>query len=238
MTLLAPSELQNHHYDFVCSIGTHSPHCLNTYLLHPLFQSYAIYAEEYVIALLVRSLLIEYNLPLPSVLQNVDVGFLSSEANFSEEESETIVSHIKNAHTLFVLGRDIFLHPCAKNIFALFALLSPLQLCVYSPLYALPCSSDLNGSSELNDLRPIPSDDGIWVYDTVAPTTSLFGSNLFSTAAKLKTQTSYEFDVAHTKLCSIFIEQQNLSGVIGILKRPMPHCGYPFHKIHSFKERL
>lgn len=233
MTFVAPASFES--FDsFVC-IGQHAfpyPCKHDCTFLHPLNQSYEVFAEEYVIAMLVSALFVAHNKPLAPILSNLDIGYLSSESNFSEEECTAIATRLVDSKSLLILGIDLFLHAQAANICALLALLCDIKIALASPLGALPRVGTPKA------LAPLPCSDGIWLYATQCTHEErIDGSALFAQVAKLSEGKTYHFTIAEFPHCTKF-SQANFSGLVGILYTTKPLCGYPFHSITSFKEHV
>ncbi|AFI03706.1 hypothetical protein [Helicobacter cetorum] len=90
-----------------------------------LFMSYEINTEVAILSLLLRGILEKTSQLKGHVLENIDVGYLSSEANMSEEELQELITLIFEAQkVVFVLNREITKH--AHGLF-LYTLLSELQ---------------------------------------------------------------------------------------------------------------
>ncbi len=101
-----------------------------------LFASYEINTEAAVLALIFRGILEKTSRLKGHVLEEVDVGYLSSEANMSEEElQELIALIIKAKKRVLVLNREITKH--ANNAF-LYTLLSELQN--HLEILHIPCN--------------------------------------------------------------------------------------------------
>ncbi len=101
-----------------------------------LFASYEINTEAAVLALILRGILEKTSRLKGHVLEEIDVGYLSSEANMSEEElQELIALIIKAKKRVLVLNREITKH--ANNAF-LYTLLSELQN--HLEILHIPCN--------------------------------------------------------------------------------------------------
>ncbi len=121
-----------------------------------LFASYEIHTEAAILALILRGILEKTSQLKGHVLENVDVGYLSSEANMSEEElQELIALIIKAKKRVLVLNREITKH--ADNAF-LYTLLSGLQN--YLEILHIPCD-DSNATTAFYD-----SKDQEWLLET------------------------------------------------------------------------
>ncbi len=199
--------------------------------LHPLNQSYEIGAEEGVIAMLVAMLYAscahcdEHTL---EILKKFDIGYLSAESNFSEEEADEIVQCINNSFTLLLLGRDLFEHKQAQNILALLLLLKPISnIVLYAEEIYLKeldlCYADHLGTA-IKNVESIDDYSGIMLYESLLFTgeSCLYASSLFAMAAQLKHNSSYLLEIQnaqHYKKIQVkFLEQKNMSGVVGVLQ--------------------
>ncbi|WP_104747792.1 hypothetical protein [Helicobacter cetorum] len=120
---------------------------LNYALLRPLqdtrdleetcfFMSYEINTEVAILTLILRGILEKKSQLKGHVLENIDVGYLSSEANMSEEELQELIMLIFKAQkVVLVLNREITKH--ANGVF-LYTLLSELQN--YLEILHIPCN--------------------------------------------------------------------------------------------------
>ncbi|GAA6978151.1 hypothetical protein ID0082_12170 [Helicobacter pylori] len=121
-----------------------------------LFASYEINTEAAVLALILRGILEKTSRLKGHVLEEVDVGYLSSEANMSEEELQELTALIiKAKKRVLVLNREITKH--ANNAF-LYTLLSELQN--HLEILHIPCN-DSNITTAFYD-----SKDYEWLLET------------------------------------------------------------------------
>ncbi len=121
-----------------------------------LFASYEIHTEAAILALILRGILEKTSQLKGHVLEKVDVGYLSSEANMSEEElQELIALIIKAKKRVLVLNREITKH--ADNAF-LYTLLSELQN--YLEILHIPCN-DSSATAAFYDFK-----DQEWLLET------------------------------------------------------------------------
>ncbi|WP_187939319.1 hypothetical protein [Helicobacter pylori] len=121
-----------------------------------LFASYEIHTEAAILALILRGILEKTSQLKGHVLEKIDVGYLSSEANMSEEElQELIALIIKAKKRALVLNREITKH--AHSAF-LYTLLSELQN--YLEILHIPCK-DSNATTAFYD-----SKDREWLLET------------------------------------------------------------------------
>ncbi len=121
-----------------------------------LFASYEIHTEAAVLALILRGILEKTSQLKGHVLEKIDVGYLSSEANMSEEELQDLIALIiKAKKRVLVLNREITKH--ANNAF-LYTLLSGLQN--YLEILHIPCY-DSSATTAFYD-----SKDQEWLLET------------------------------------------------------------------------
>ncbi|WQX35978.1 hypothetical protein KVK13_05665 [Helicobacter pylori] len=121
-----------------------------------LFASYEIHTEAAILALILRGILEKTSRLKGHVLEKIDVGYLSSEANMSEEELQELIALIVKAKKrALVLNREITKH--AHSAF-LYTLLSGLQN--YLEILHIPCN-DSNATTAFYD-----SKDQEWLLET------------------------------------------------------------------------
>ncbi|RKV20270.1 hypothetical protein DD748_06540 [Helicobacter pylori] len=121
-----------------------------------LFASYEIHTEAAVLALILRGILEQTSQLKGHVLEKIDVGYLSSEANMSEEELQDLIALIiKAKKRVLVLNREITKH--AHSAF-LYTLLSGLQN--YLEILHIPCY-DSSATTAFYD-----SKDQEWLLET------------------------------------------------------------------------
>lgn len=121
-----------------------------------LFASYEIHTEAAILALILRGILEQTSQLKGHVLEKIDVGYLSSEANMSEEELQELIALIVKAKKrVLVLNREITKH--ADNAF-LYTLLSELQN--YLEILHIPCD-DSSATTAFYD-----SKDQEWLLET------------------------------------------------------------------------
>ncbi len=121
-----------------------------------LFASYEIHTEAAILALILRGILEQTSRLKGHVLEKIDVGYLSSEANMSEEELQELIALIVKAKKrVLVLNREITKH--AHSAF-LYTLLSELQN--YLEILHIPCN-DSNATTAFYDFK-----DQEWLLET------------------------------------------------------------------------
>ncbi len=226
-----------------------------------LFASYEIHTEAAVLALILRGILEQTSQLKGHVLEKIDVGYLSSEANMSEEELQELIALIVKAKKrALVLNREITKH--ANNAF-LYTLLSGLQN--YLEILHIPCydssattafydSKDqewlletalkegvLPFESELKDLESleqISEANGSFVYVSYKSlkTPKLSFSKQFKIANKIK-HSKAKFQISNQTLECELEESPNLKGLIAILEGAFFDT-YPYIPILSHSQGI
>ncbi|MGL2661233.1 hypothetical protein ACQJ6U_03105 [Helicobacter pylori] len=226
-----------------------------------LFASYEIHTEAAILALILRGILEKTSRLKGHALEKVDVGYLSSEANMSEEElQELIALIIKAKKRALILNREITKH--ANNTF-LYTLLSGLQN--YLEILHIPCydssattafydSKDqewlletalkegvLPFESELKDLESlerISEANGSFVYVSYKSlkTPKLSFSKQFKIANKIK-HSKAGFQISNQTLECELEESPHLKGLIAILEGAF-FDAYPYIPILSHSQGI
>ncbi|WRC55224.1 hypothetical protein E5L22_05830 [Helicobacter pylori] len=226
-----------------------------------LFASYEIHTEAVVLALILRGILEKTSSLKGHVLENIDVGYLSSEANMSEEELQELIALIVKAKKrTLVLNREITKH--ANNTF-LYTLLSGLQN--YLEILHIPCydssattafydskdqewlletalkESVLPFESELKDLESlerISEANGSFVYVSYKSlkTPKLSFSKQFKIANKIK-HSKAKFQILDKTLECELEESPHLKGLIAILEGAF-FDAYPYIPILSHSQGI
>ncbi|MGL2836421.1 hypothetical protein ACQKAH_05085 [Helicobacter pylori] len=226
-----------------------------------LFASYEIHTEAAILALILRGILEKTSQLKGHVLEKIDVGYLSSEANMSEEELQELVALIVKAKKrALVLNREITKH--ANNAF-LYTLLSGLQN--YLEILHIPCDDSsatttfydskdqewlletalkegvLPFESELKDLESleqISEANGSFVYVSYKSlkTPKLSFSKQFKIANKIK-HSKAKFQISNQTLECELEESPNLKGLIAILEGAFFDT-YPYIPILSHSQGI
>ncbi|WP_120892306.1 hypothetical protein [Helicobacter pylori] len=226
-----------------------------------LFASYEIHTEAAILALILRGILEKTSSLKGHVLEKIDVGYLSSEANMSEEELQELIALIVKAKKrVLVLNREITKH--ANNAF-LYTLLSGLQN--YLEILHISCydsdattafydSKDqewlletalkegvLPFESELKDLESlerISEANGSFVYVSYKSlkTPKLSFSKQFKIANKIK-HSKAKFQILNQTLECELEESPNLKGLIAILEGAF-FDAYPYIPILSHSQGI
>ncbi|WP_187857234.1 hypothetical protein [Helicobacter pylori] len=226
-----------------------------------LFASYEIHTEAAVLALILRGILEKTSQLKGHVLEKVDVGYLSSEANMSEEELQDLIALIiKAKKRALVLNREITKH--AHSVF-LYTLLSELQN--YLEILHIPCNDSnattafydfkdqewlletafkegiLPFESELKDLESlerISEANGSFVYVSYKSleTPKLSFSKQFKIANKIK-HSKAKFQILDKTLECELEESPHLKGLIAILEGAF-FDAYPYIPILSHSQGI
>ncbi|GAA6963539.1 hypothetical protein ID0058_09260 [Helicobacter pylori] len=226
-----------------------------------LFASYEIHTEAAVLALILRGILEKTSQLKGHVLEKVDVGYLSSEANMSEEELQELIALIVKAKKrALVLNREITKH--ADNAF-LYTLLSELQN--YLEILHIPCNNSsatatfydskdqewlletafkegiLPFESELKNLESleqISEANGSFVYVSYKSleTPKLSFSKQFKIANKIK-HSKAGFQISNQTLECELEESPHLKGLIAILEGAF-FDAYPYIPILSHSQGI
>ncbi len=116
------------------------------------YVNYEVGSEEAVLAMIADKFIDKEKLPkdIKEFFENLDIGYLSAESNFSEEELEEIVKKTayKNRFSLIV-GEDLYNHPRSENIAKILGLIEK-----YSPFEVtiIPSCTNTLGVSLICDL--------------------------------------------------------------------------------------
>ncbi len=226
-----------------------------------LFASYEIHTEAAILALILRGILEQTSRLKGHVLEKIDVGYLSSEANMSEEELQDLIALIiKAKKRALVLNREITKH--ADNAF-LYTLLSGLQN--YLEILHIPCyvssattafydSKDqkwlletalkegvLPFESELKDLESLErmgEANGSFVYVSYKSleTPKLSFSKQFKIANKIE-HSKAVFQISNQTLECELEESPHLKGLIAILEGAF-FDAYPYIPILSHSQGI
>ncbi len=226
-----------------------------------LFASYEIHTEAAILALILRGILEKTSSLKGHVLENVDVGYLSSEANMSEEELQELIALIVKAKKrVLVLNREITKH--AHSAF-LYTLLSGLQN--YLEILHIPCNDSnptaafydskdqewlletafkegiLPFESELKNLESleqISEANGSFVYVSYKSleTPKLSFSKQFKIANKIK-HSKAKFQISNQTLECELEESPHLKGLIAILEGVF-FDAYPYIPILSHSQGI
>ncbi|WP_000948423.1 hypothetical protein [Helicobacter pylori] len=226
-----------------------------------LFASYEIHTEAAILALILRGILEKTSSLKGHVLEKIDVGYLSSEANMSEEELQDLIALIVKAKKrALVLNREITKH--ANNAF-LYTLLSGLQN--YLEILHIPCNDSsattafydskdqewlletalkegvLPFESELKDLESleqISEANGSFVYVSYKSlkTPKLSFSKQFKIANKIK-HSKAVFQISNQTLECELEESPHLKGLIAILEGAFFDT-YPYIPILSHSQGI
>ncbi|WDL74263.1 hypothetical protein IP360_05315 [Helicobacter winghamensis] len=204
----------------------------NVFLLSPLYFNpynftqfvYEVGSEEAVIALLAYGLSCSNQSIKDKALQEfvkmLDVGYLSSECNFAEEELEEIVKGYVERGLVLVVGLDLATHKNASNIAKILALLSV----TLRDLKIVFLNSEVNGiplsREEIKPLGDLKSYDGLVVYvpkeskeiNVLEVSQQFCKVSKMQDGAKVKVKLESNQEVLAQMRCNVM-----LKGMVGIL---------------------
>ncbi len=226
-----------------------------------LFASYEIHTEAAILALILRGILEQTSQLKGHVLEKIDVGYLSSEANMSEEELQELIALIVKAKKrVLVLNREITKH--AHSTF-LYTLLSELQN--YLEILHIPCNDSSattafydskdqewlletalkesvlpfeSGLKDLESLERISEANGSFVYVSYKSleTPKLSFSKQFKIANKIQ-HSKAKFQISNQTLECELEESPHLKGLIAILEGAF-FDAYPYIPILSHSQGI
>lgn len=237
----------------------------NFFILHPLplrqkseqithFARYEVGTEFGVAWLLAHTLLSTFSTnkldssltsQLNNMLDNLDVGFLSSESNLAEEELEKLKTFLNPSSFALVLDAELAQHPNAKDIAHIFGLLSKLtDIQIIMPELTDSIQPSQSLEAQLSLCEQLPESNGNFIYimperscaniDLPLDSPLLKAPPLFAPALKLqdKRQVTLCFDLERiTTQCQY---DSSLKGTIALLYLPNVsslNLGYPYKKV-------
>lgn len=218
------------------------------FLLHPLrFNPYGfkhffyeVGAEEAVVALLAYGLSAFKNPPLKDFTKTLDVGYLSSECNFAEEELEEIIqSYQKNGLLIFV-GKDLQIHKEGENIARILAMLSHLERVKIVFLESYCTKLPLNMEA-MKPLSALESYDGLVVYlqEDSKRCGILEASKQFCLVSKMQenAEIKVRFEDSKREIRAKLQCNTALKGMVGILwiPREMQYDGFCYKLVEITK---
>ncbi|WP_104722486.1 hypothetical protein [Helicobacter mesocricetorum] len=202
------------------------------FLLHPLNFCrdtsikqilYEVECEEAVIALLAMYLITQTNEEVLEFKKNLDVGYLASESNLSEEELEVIQKvFVKSFKKTLVIGEDFYNSKKVENIARILALMSQdlaIEI-VFLEAIKVQTSAVKKPISNINEVYGI---DGMVVYIQARNSIAspyLEASKQFAVVGKVCNNQVIDIQMDNRNLKVSFIENQFIKGMIGILWVP------------------
>lgn len=241
-------------------------HCSEGIILHPFFTpngyNYEIGTEHAVCALLLwgvcENLAKKNNGVQEEVLEfleSLDIGYLASESNISEEEALSIGRFLCDKKCALLLGRDLALHQKSSLIAQLISTIAQLT---HTQLYLQDLDVGLDSTQGLialtsaiaSEFEDLPQSDGAFVYQvppsdlqevSLPKDAKLLMPNNFAMIFKLQDISSapnpYILRLENTDILEIQARLLNeLKGTIAVL---CSHkiSSYPFYKITSLLRR-
>lgn len=237
-------------------------------ILHPFFApngySYEIGTEHAVCALLLwgicENLHNTHSIPLEihDFLESLDIGYLASESNISEEEALDIGRFICQSKPALLLGRDLILHKKHSLIIQLLGFVAGL-IGATSKFYLQDFDVNLNAVQSVcksaqtkcvaQEFEDLPQSDGAFIYQVflsdvqniqhLPEGAKLFMPNSFATIFKLQNASStplpYTLSLENGDTLEIKASMLNvLKGTTAILCS-QEISSYPFSKITSLQ---
>lgn len=189
------------------------------------FSRYEVGSEEGVIALLVKTLLSNTDIPqsLRDYFDNLDEGYISAESNLGEEEIEEIQAlYEENARVCIILGEDLYNHPQASNIAHLAGLLATFgkaKILLSSNNETISLTKQKKIIPE--EIESLKSFDGVVVYRCQALNKeeegSLIGSLQFQMAAKVQHGDKIQVAINQAMYPRTFVLDESLKGTIALM---------------------
>lgn len=233
------------------------PQCTQLFALHPLFTQnwqnakalrYEIGTEYGIAWLLADALtfLISTSNPLgkkcKDLLQELDIGYLTSESNIAEETLHTLSQYIKpQTQPLgIVLGSELSTHTHSKAIATIFGILSANEhVDIIMPELAdsimpkNPATQDINDTA-LQICEYLPESNGhfVFIHPHKQDSIILRIPPLFAPALKLQNQQRITLSFESRNINAICECDARLKGTIAILYLPQTHdIGYPYKNV-------
>ena len=206
------------------------------FLLHPLNFNpypkiqhflYEVGCEEAVVALLANALYRVFggDLELEEFVESLDIGYLASECNLSEEELEQIAQSFKARKSILVLGKDLNTHKRAHNIGKILALLSnALPQVEILFLESLPKHKEDSVKTPIEALEELECYDGMVAYlqTRALKEPILEVSRQFSQVGKIQEETKVGVQLIESQktIEATLQKSAELKGMVGILWIP------------------
>lgn len=181
---------------------------------------YEVGCEEVVLVLLAESLLKQDDIQEKQWIKDLDVGYLASEVNFSEEEIMAISqSFVESTKGVLIIGKDIYRHKRASNIAKILGLLTKnpkIEIVFLDEVWV----QAVEQIEEIAKLGEIDNFDGLVAYvhfDEGLEYPILQASRQFALVGKIANGDTIEIEFANQKIKANFCEQQEIKGMVGIL---------------------
>lgn len=243
-TPMSLHEFDRTHFQGALSYGLYAPLASKLLesrgvVLHPFFAQghnfrYEIGTEHGVSALLAHT--------LGDLLENIDIGYIASECNISEEELAFLNKYKDSQPIALLLGRDLYFHPHAEFIaHTLGRLSTKCQIRFFVQDFTpIPHTNHTQEILNTDILESLPDNNGAYVYllkdndckdlgESVLLIPETFGA-IFKVQDNTMVSIQFEYsdEIIHTKarFC------HSLKGTIALLKTSQI-LNYPFRKILS-----
>lgn len=185
------------------------------------FIKYEAGTEEGVLALLLWALNSCKDEKIKEFLANLDIGYLSAESNFGEEEAHLIAEQLKNQKISLFIGKDLEFHPKANN---LAKFLGVLHFCCNVHIVLIGQEKNTLDNYELvlpENVEELKSFDGTIVYrcPTLLETEDnlLLGSKQFALSARIEDNTQVHIQTQTGTYTRMFTLDDTLKGTIALL---------------------
>ena len=183
---------------------------------------YEVGSEEGICALFLEYFVSKSSSYVREFIDDLDIGYLSAESSFGEEEFLNIVNLSKNKkNKRLVVGYDLFMHERALNIAKLLGVLNK-----YSDFdIVLPDNLDtkyLNliedyNNEVLQDIGELKAYDGTIMYNYAQSNTNkLIGGASFSKIAKIEDNDKIIIKYGNNSIKSIFKQDPKIHGTIAL----------------------
>lgn len=153
-----------------------------------------------------------------------DMGYLNAESNVGEEELEGLLDFIHEENFCIILTQDFLSHPLGHQILSI---LCTSSLLGHFSLYLQ--------NQPLSSCPPIGESNGMIARITQANECELRGSSQFALFSKLKHLEQVTIQAQDLQTQTTFVLDENMKGVIALLKIPTSYPYYPYQKIQILK---
>ncbi|MDA3968528.1 hypothetical protein [Helicobacter ibis] len=173
--------------------------------------SYEVLYDEYVACLLAYFLSPTFKTKYASL----DIGYLSSESNLSEEELEQISLSTNGKNSLIILGSDIYKSNVADNIIRAFNFILSEE---NFDVAFLDSKKANNNEQTIDEITEIQDDiNGLVAYIRYDDKMRLEGSNQFALVGKVTNGDMISLNMDTKELKVKFVLNPKLKGLIGML---------------------
>lgn len=181
------------------------------------FAKYEVGCEEAVLALLLKFCAIKNDERLENFLNELDIGYLSAESNFAEEEAEQIAQKLKNKNANLIISEDLEFHKNADNIAKLLSMVA--YYCEFNIIYEKLNENIISSKLQIaHVIDELDSYDGAIVYKYVSDVSEfIYSSQQFAIANKVKNNDEILIKTKTEEFKRKLKIKQSLKGTIGLL---------------------